>query len=291
MEGEYHFAWLSLVVAAGIGFVLGLMIHSFIVVVNVMDWLKGRPVPSSERVIASIGISRFVFQSACLFDMFFAIFLNNNYIQFCLNIMKVMSNYSSIWLTTLLSVIFCTKITNFQNAFFLKLKTIVSQKDVHFVAGSVALSIFYGVLHALLNCTAVLTNTTQASSVAGTSNVQIKLKHFIYFLLGNIVPFLIYFTSSFMVIFFLCFHMIKIKTCSTSSISLDNYYTALKSMLCCVLCYAFHVGSNLIAFYFIDSLSDVWINVILNIFPALHSVILIYKTPKLKTRFLRLLLH
>lgn len=288
VNGEHNFARLSFVITAGIGFVFGLLIHSFIVAVNIMDWLKRRPVAMSDQVIASLGMSRLIFQFACLFHMFFAIFVDNNYLNFFLIIMKVISNYSSIWLMTLLSVVYCSKISNFQNAFFRTLKTIVFQKAVHFIAGSVIVALFCGALQTLFDLTADLTNSTKAFTVTGTQRMQRNLKYFTFFILGNTVPFLIYFLASLLVIFFLCLHMREMKTNSNYSFKLNTYFTAFKAVTYCFLCYALHVGSNLIALYYVDSLSIVWVNVILNIFPALHSVILIYKTPNLKTQFLRL---
>nr|DBA25490.1 TPA: hypothetical protein GDO54_009870 [Pyxicephalus adspersus] len=287
VKAEYNFAFLSLVVAVEIGFILGLLINSFIVAVNIMNWFKERPMTANDQVITSIAIARILLQSACLFHIFVTVFFNSNYLNLFLIIMMVMSNYSSIWLTNLLAIVFFLKIFNFQNVFFQKLKAVVSQKALYFIAGSILLSFFYGVLYTWLDYTTVLANTTESFTVTWTHNMQTSLKYFIYFFLGYTVPFLIYLIILSLLVFFLYFHMSKIKT-SSSLLGLDNYYTALKSVACCFLCYSFNVGSNLIVMYYYDSLSIVLINVIFNIFPALHSVFIIYRTPKLKTGLLRL---
>ncbi|CAN2390804.1 hypothetical protein PRIEUP_LOCUS841, partial [Pristimantis euphronides] len=104
--------------AAEIFFLAGFLINIFIVAVNILELKKGGPMTTADNVITSLGISRMVFQVICLLNIIYFYKLDNLFLVLIL-LVDMPSIYSSIWLSTLLCVIFCLKIPTLQNGFFL----------------------------------------------------------------------------------------------------------------------------------------------------------------------------
>ncbi|KAG9464655.1 hypothetical protein GDO78_019582 [Eleutherodactylus coqui] len=204
--------------AAGLSFLAGFLINVFIVAVNISEWKKGRPVSTSDKVITSLGISRLIFQVSCLLMLILDGYFNRLSSLFVLLVMLT-SDTSSIWFFTLLSVVFCLKISTLQNAFFLWLKIFVLNRVSHLIMASLMVSVSYALLFSLMTNLAIANNSTQETN----NNVYMGL-HISVLIFPTTGPLLINFMSSVLLIIYLCDHMTRMRSESNRTSHLDTYY-------------------------------------------------------------------
>ncbi|XP_077341339.1 taste receptor type 2 member 8-like [Lithobates pipiens] len=263
--------------------------QSFIVIVHLVDHLKGRLLSPVDQILLSLGIMRLCFEVFSLVDAFFIIFLQNVFplpVMIFLYLIVNACNLSNIWLTTVFSVIFCLKIANFHNSFFLRLKNGLSQQVVRLIIGSILLSICFMSLFLLVD--SYLNPPKQLYS--HSKNETEYLTHvFIFVAMGNSFPFIIYSSSTILLIASLFLHMKQMKSNSNVTASLDTYYKAIKFMSFCLLCFLLLVATNVVILHYYYCLNAIVLFIIWHIFPTLHSIYLIYRTNKLRECFLRIL--
>ncbi|XP_072265287.1 taste receptor type 2 member 46-like [Pyxicephalus adspersus] len=195
-------------------------------------------------------------------------------------------NLSSIWLTTVFSVIFCLKIANFHNAFFLRLKTTLSQQVVRLIVASILLSICYISLYLWVDSYLNPVKQLRSHSINETE----YLTHvYVFVAMGNSFPFVIYSGSTILLIVSLFLHMKQMKSNSNVTTNLDTYYKAIKFMSFCLLCFMLLMATNVVVLYYYKSLDVIPLTIIWNTFPTLHSMYLIYRTNRLREHFLSIL--
>ncbi|KAG9465018.1 hypothetical protein GDO78_019059 [Eleutherodactylus coqui] len=240
-----------LILAAGLSFLAGFLINAFIVVVNISEWKKGRPVSTADKVITSLGISRMVFQltSVC----------------------------SSIFLSTLLSIVFCLKISTLHNAFLLRLKILVLNRVSQLIVVFVMMSFSHCLIFSLAANVEILKNSTL--EIHFNVLMDFDISALIFQITG---PFLINFISSVLLIIYLYHHVSRMRSKRNTTSDMDPYYKTIKftgfSLFCSTVyiiiqqtfpfCY---YAFGLLGFYFL------W-----QLFPTLHSIYLIYVTAKLR---------
>ncbi|KAM5165004.1 taste receptor type 2 member 4-like [Mantella aurantiaca] len=280
---------LSLISAALISFLVGITTQSFIVTVHLVDYLKGQLLSPIDQILLSLGIVRMCFEVFSLFDMFFILFLLNVVpvpVMISLYLIVHSSNLSNILLTTVFSVIFCLKIANFHNAFFLRLKTTLSNQVVRLIVATVPLSICYLSLYLWIDSHLNPPNDLLSQSINKTEQV---IHVYIFMAMGNSFPFFIYSSSTILLIASLFLHMKQMKSNTKVTASLDTYYNAIKFMSFCLLFFALLVATNVVILHYYNCLDITVLFIIWNVFPTLHSMYLIYRTNKLRECFLRIL--
>ncbi|KAG9467933.1 hypothetical protein GDO78_014033 [Eleutherodactylus coqui] len=278
--------------AAGLAFLIGLMTQLFIVVVNIMDWVKGRPKSPVDQILTSLGITRICLHSFSFFNAMCVIFLRR-YIQnmkIFLELIVNSSNLSDIWLGTLFSIIFCMKICNFHNAAFLYFRTLVSQKVSYLMLASVLVSICF-ISMFLITDEIIIPKVFPPNFTSNETQIPVLIHVYIFITMGNSMPFLIYCTSSLFLIASLCLHLNRMKTNSNVSTNLDSYYKAIQFMAVCLISYVFRIGTNLLVLRLYYSLDILWLFIIWNSVAILNSMYLIYRTNKLSNQFSKILRH
>lgn len=195
-EGKYNNIWLP-VATSGIFTLAGLLVESFIVAVNVIDWLKGRLMKATDQIITSIGISRFFCLISSLLYMFSELYSTKFDIRFYLFIVCTWqtSDFSSIWLSTLLSIFFSFRISTFQNVFFLYLKAIISRRVVYLIFASVLLGFIYSFIGLVLHFILFRDSMDQEKPV--------QIMSALYFSC-SLIPLLVYFVFSVLLVVFTC---------------------------------------------------------------------------------------
>ncbi|KAG9467931.1 hypothetical protein GDO78_014031 [Eleutherodactylus coqui] len=257
MEGEYSIQYLCLAFAVIFACILGLLIHSFIIAVNITDWMKGRPITTIDQILLyTLGSQEWYI----------------NYVTSC-----------SLWLSTLLAVVFCLKISNFHNVLFVRVKTFVLHKVVsHY---------FLSTLFSILCCNRVwskhiLNSDLPFDSLKNASyNNPVSVAQSVYYMLGNILPFLFNCVSAITVLVSLCLNMTRVKSSGTLTTHLDTHCIAIKAIISCFISFSLQVFIYIYTmsrFFLIDALS---FYVILHFFPAVHSIYLISITDKLRNQF------
>ncbi|XP_066445160.1 taste receptor type 2 member 39-like [Eleutherodactylus coqui] len=268
-----------LFLAAGLSFLAGFLINLFIVAVNISEWKKGRSVSTSDKVITSLGISRMVFQVTCMLNVFGDIYFYRLSVLFFESVLflELSSIYSSTCLSTLLSVIFCLKISTLHSPFFLRLKILVLNRVLHLIVASVVVSISFALVYCLIVTIQIHSNSTQETYL--NAFISWNVSTLIFWCTG---PFLIYFMSSVLLIIYLYHHASQMRTERNRTSHQDIYHKTIKFTGFSIFCstvffiidqtysYCYDVF-GLLGFYFF------W-----NIFPTLHSIYLIYVTTKLR---------
>ncbi|XP_018425355.1 PREDICTED: taste receptor type 2 member 125-like [Nanorana parkeri] len=263
----------------------GLLIQSFIVVVNVIDWMKGRSITGADQIITSIGISRIFLHTTYL--MYIVLLFYFSRLPKLINILNDLtartSAFADIWLSTLLSIFFYFKISTFHNILFLRLKAFISRRVVHLIIASVLMSVVYSSMYYVAVSMTYSTISTQNATLSYRQEEIISHVYTVW----TVLPLLMTFVASLLLIILLGFHLRRMKIRGNVTSSTDAYLRTMKYTVVSFLGWAFYMLGNVspINMGFLFSL---WWFVLMTIFPVLHSVLLIYVSTKLRNHFLRI---
>nr|DBA25504.1 TPA: hypothetical protein GDO54_009884 [Pyxicephalus adspersus] len=283
-EAFYGIYLLFLTSLYGLATLAGFLVQSFIVAVNVIDWLKQKSIGAVDKMITFLGISRIFFHTAVLLYSISKLYniripeivitLN----QFIMNI----SNLASIWLASLLSIFFYVKISTFHNAFFLHVKAIILKRVTYLIIGSVLLSLGYTFIYFMALPDNSFWNGTQ-DDISYNREKKILMYGNI---LCNSFPVLLFLIASLLQVILLVFHMRRMNNGGKVTSSTDTYHRIMKFTVLSFMVCAFYTLVNL--FQMLIKLINLnWFLFTLSIFQALHSVLLIYVTMKLRNQFFR----
>ncbi|XP_056419442.1 taste receptor type 2 member 9-like [Hyla sarda] len=287
-KGDTMVLYLDVLVPALIALISGLVINSFIIVINVTNWLNGRSVTPVDLIITSLGISRMCNQCAFTLSIIVStIFLNNLHVDVTVFIMEALYSffvYTNIWLTSLLSIVFCLKISNLRTRLFLYLRRMIGQRTVHFIVGSVLLS--------AMNCLLSLLPTIIDVTKGGTYNTTMEIflmnckfrNSFYSHIISFFITLLFCSVSSVLLITSLYRHITKMKMSGNLSINLETYYSAMTFVLITFIYNIIYFTGHMVRvfMYFLYFLYVPWFYTVLEFLPVLHSSYLIYRTAKLR---------
>nr|DBA25489.1 TPA: hypothetical protein GDO54_009869 [Pyxicephalus adspersus] len=274
---------LSLFVGVGFLCLVGLMIHSFIASVSVMDWLKKRQMNAVDQVITALSVFRVLFQVSNMTRMLLKLFNQRTLIIRILlgwsTFSLIMTSYCNIYLSALLSAVFCFKVCSFHNVIFQCLKKLIVQRLGCVIVASMLVSLLLGsfVIYELI--------LDQYSNV---TNERIETRYTYYATIVNFVPFFVQVFSSISLIVFLHLHLRKMKSTSNLNVQLDPIYHVLKGIAFCFLTYFVQILCDLLTAYFYTSLSTIVAFIIWNACPCVHSIYLIRTTTRLRNHFSRI---
>ncbi|XP_072494439.1 taste receptor type 2 member 7-like [Notamacropus eugenii] len=124
-------------------FLLGILVNGFIVLVNFIDWIKTKKLPSSELILMSLAISRIVLSCGILWNSYLILISLDlpPHIRI-VDVFLVLSHNSNIWFATILSIFYFLKITNFSNPFFLWIKWRIDRMVFMLLWGPFIISLF-----------------------------------------------------------------------------------------------------------------------------------------------------
>uniref|UniRef100_A0A8C5MKD5 Taste receptor type 2 n=1 Tax=Leptobrachium leishanense TaxID=445787 RepID=A0A8C5MKD5_9ANUR len=266
----------------------GIMVNLFIVAVDFPNWLRGRKIKTCEKVQCVLALSRICYLCISLIRVFIAISGKGN--QFPLNdiltFIHISNNYTGLWYLTLLSVLFFMKIVDCKHALFLRLKAVMSRKLMYFIAGVTLISVCSSPMR-VWGVKGLFEHSQQHNLTNVACKPDFDVSNIYAAAVGNCGPFIIYSVSSITLVTSLSRHVRQMRSGDTnlSSRNLDRYYIAVKSLTVCLLIYALHVAANVLAVVYFSCLGISGFFVLLNLFPNLHSVCMIYRNPKLRQQF------
>lgn len=271
-------------VCLGILVLPSLLLQSFILAVNIIDWMKGRPMKDTDKLIILNELSKLCFHTASLL-YFLAMFNFPESSSLFLISLEVVINFSaffSIYVSTMHVIFIYFKMFTFHNV-FLRLKTIALRKVAYLIVASVLVSLAF-------SFTQLLTYTIQVFR----SSIQIFILHYkrkpidvLYFhLLWNMLPILMNFLPSFLLIISLVLHMVRMNNCGNVTSSTDAYRRTIRFTCLCILIWVIHIVTYIEGVYM--WFFGPWYLFIMNSIPCLHSVLLIYAATKLRNQFFRI---
>ncbi|XP_069829447.1 taste receptor type 2 member 140-like [Dendropsophus ebraccatus] len=273
--------------------IIGVLINGFIVAVNLIDWLKRKTISHIDQIIIVLGVSRICFHaSSFLYTLLDVLFLSQNFLihLYVIKIILTFFNHFSFWVMTLLSVVFCLKISNFHHLFLLRLKIITTQKVAHVIVVLAMFSICYIFLIFLIEHIEFPKDLMRNVTSGGSKIPQGSAMLLFLFLLGNSVPSIVFCTSSALMIVSLSCHIHRMKLNETPTSNLDTYYNVIKFMTLFLTYYVIITVICVMVIYshFFYSLDIIWVYITVNIFPNLHSTCLVLWTTKLRERFYKI---
>ncbi|NXC40346.1 TA2R7 protein, partial [Penelope pileata] len=277
----------------------GMWINGFIVAVSCMAWFKKRSLNSNEKILLVLGCLRFWYLCITwiyvITSTFFPCHITGKGIIQMFSVVLCFLNFSSFWTSACLYVFYCIKIANFRNNFFVHLKVKIDRIVPWLLLGSVVLS---------LACCIPLFDTTDEGNSKNLNSTfresfwqvsdEIR-KHFSYVFFvctfGFSTAFIVVVVSAFLLFFSLWRHKHQMQTSSARSLSVDAHVRAMKSLLSFFFTYSINY-ITLIWTLFYESEKDfltVFLLLLQYAFPVVHSLVLIFSSPKLKKVMLRIL--
>ncbi|XP_068135841.1 taste receptor type 2 member 50-like [Hyperolius riggenbachi] len=263
----------------------GLFTGTFIVAVNVTDWLKQRTMTAANQIITSLGLSRIILHILSIIDLFFTVCSEDPFeTSSVLFFIYVTAVFSTVWLSVLLFFFFCFTISTFRSVFFLRLKTIISQRVTSLIIVFLLLSFGFPVMTflmvPLLPCSG---NSTEDDSSCDRQTDQFLTT---LYAVWNFFPLLVFFISSILLVISLSSHVNRMKTRTNETSNTGTFYRTITFTVVSFLTFAFYITVAVAASFDLKATIPYFID---NIFPTLHSLTLIYVTTKLKNQFLQVI--
>ncbi|KAG9465617.1 hypothetical protein GDO78_017990 [Eleutherodactylus coqui] len=229
-ESKSFIQYLDQIVVALINIIAGLVIHSFIIGVNVIDWWKGRSVTPVDHIVTSLGISRMCTHCAAALYLFAdAVFLSSRDSYVTMNIIGTvyaLFMFVNVGLTSLLSVVLCLKISNFHSRLFLYLRGMIVHRTVYFIGATVLLS----AANCFIPLFAITEDGTYNKTMATLSRDCSNILSIYNVAVGFFIPAIFYYISSVLLFTSLYHHTAKMKMSRNLSINLETYYSVMKSV-------------------------------------------------------------
>ncbi|KAG9469405.1 hypothetical protein GDO78_020575 [Eleutherodactylus coqui] len=281
---------LGLLVPALIALIAGLVIHLFIIGVNVTDWWKGRSVTPVDHIVTSLALSRMGVQCAFTLDLHVnALFLkrlDSPVTLVILNLIYDLFSSTNIWLTSLLSIVLCLKISNFHSRLFLYLRGMIAHRTVYFIGAAVLLSAFSSIITSLVAINEVTKDRTYNTMMNNSSVHCTSINYIHNYNIKTFFPFLFYYISSVLLFTSLYHHITKMKMSSNLSINLERYYSVMKYVFFTSIYNTAYLIVEIVCVlhFYVFCAFLLQLQVVLGFLPVLHSSYLIYRTLKLRSQ-------
>ncbi|KAG9491225.1 hypothetical protein GDO78_006538, partial [Eleutherodactylus coqui] len=293
-EGYTAVLYLGLLVPALIALIAGLVIHSFILRVNVTDWWKGKSVTPVDHMVTSLGISRMCIQCADTIYLFINPLFWRNLNSLVITLVGISYDfliYANMWLTSLFSIVLCLKISNFHTRLFLYLRGMIIHRTVYLIGASILLSSENSLISLLLTVLQISSGGTHNATMANAMTDCADINYVCHVIIGVSFPLLFYCISSVLLFTSLYHHTTKMKMSSNLSINLETYYSVMKFVSITFIyntvyfiCYICGV-----LYYYIYCVNPDQLYIVLDFLTVLHSSYLIYKTAKLRSQMSKVL--
>ncbi|KAG8548283.1 hypothetical protein GDO81_025896, partial [Engystomops pustulosus] len=275
--------------------VAGLVIHSFIIGVNVSDWWRGRSVTPVDLIVTSLGFSRMCSQASLTLYLIVVKFLMNNYksnvILLVIDTVYHFFTCTNIWLTSLLSIVLYLKISNLHTRLFLYLRRMISHKTGRLIVASGVCSTLNTLFSFYLTFSEITNGATYNTTIRNPFQDCIYIYYIFTLTTATSLPLLFCCTSSVLLFVSLYHHTTRMKMSSNLSINLETYYSAMRfisfTFFYNIIYYAVHFAWGLYYYFYCVELT--WLYIFMGFLPALHSSYLIYKTAKLRSQMSKVL--
>uniref|UniRef100_A0A8C9UX24 Taste receptor type 2 n=1 Tax=Spermophilus dauricus TaxID=99837 RepID=A0A8C9UX24_SPEDA len=261
---------------------VGIIMNLFIAVVIYRTWVKSHRISSSDKILFSLGITRFFMLALFILSTLCIISSNAersvSYYILCLLCWRFLDSIS-LWFVTLLNSLYCVKITNFQHSVFLLLLLAC-------VLISAFTTLLYVVLRQMSHFPEFVTgrNGTLFDLNEGILSLVASL------LLSSLLQFILNVTSASLLIHSLRRHIQKMKKNSTGfwNPQTEAHVRAMKLMIYFLILYIPYSLSTLLCY--LPSYARMGLGVkatcmiISALYPPGHSCLLILTHSKLKTK-------
>ncbi|XP_076709173.1 LOW QUALITY PROTEIN: taste receptor type 2 member 39 [Callospermophilus lateralis] len=289
------FAFVLIFTIIGAECMIGIFANGFIMAINAAAWVQKKAVSTSGRILLFLSISRIALQSFMMLEVILSttspIFLNKDVLYDSFKVSFMFLNYCSLWFAAWLSFFYFVKIANFSHPLFLKLKWRISGR----IPWLLWLSLFISFISSMLFCkdiypvycnnsfTVPFSNSTKKVYFTETNVLNLAF----FFNLGILIPLIIFIVTATLLIVSLKRHTLHMKSCATGSSdpSMEAHMGAIKATSYFLILYIF----NAIAlFLYVSNTFDasspwnILFKIIMAVYPAGHSMLLIQDNPGLR---------
>ncbi|XP_053316478.1 taste receptor type 2 member 9-like [Spea bombifrons] len=288
--------WMTFDIITTIEIMVGLVVNAFIVSVMVIDFYAGRRLKPCDKILVGLGLSRSILDGMILYRTFNRIFSFSVCSKYfwIFQSFQLFCDFSSLWLAMLLSLFYYVKTTIFTNPILLRFKLRMPDIILHAIAASLLISLMSGLLFAWTgryNSDILFfvqdPQKNRSYEINPTSTVPA-------FFFGHFVPFIITSITTSLLIGNITVHVKRIRSTITSFSTprVGAHLSAIRSV--CLL----HLITvvNLIAtivfrFFHGHPIASYISSCIVNLYPTLHSAVLIFGNTKLRRAMLEILHH
>ncbi|KAG8429075.1 hypothetical protein GDO86_019797, partial [Hymenochirus boettgeri] len=275
-------------------FLLGITINGFIVVTFCLEWVTNKNLNDTDIILMCLGMTRF------FWHLFFVLLFLPNIVPAVFNVfygMATFLNWSSLWIVSVLCVIYCVKISNYTNFAFMYVKLRISKMVKWLILASLLSSLTFTLLFWFVweDYTFTLNNSTtvalQNDTETYTDTEQGFSSTFFIYYLATVLPFVIFCVAVLLLIHSLLIHTQQMKSSATGlgRSHMGAHLSVLKKMVFSLVLYVVYFINNSLASFQNLSYETVWqmIYFIVDAFyPSAHSIFLIYSDGKLKKAIL-----
>ncbi|NP_001165530.1 bitter taste receptor 45 [Xenopus tropicalis] len=129
----------------GVTTMMGIFTNSIIVVVNIVDKVKGKSFNPSDLILVTLGLSNITFQFTMTANDFLIILWSDLYFSSAIyatfKVLLFSTIFASFWFTVCLCVYYCLQIVIFTHPILVRLKLALSRLVPYFLAASVFISV------------------------------------------------------------------------------------------------------------------------------------------------------
>nr|XP_004611447.1 unnamed protein product [Sorex araneus] len=278
-------------------FVLGNFVNCSIVLVNCKDWIERQRISFVDQILMALAISRLVLLWVITSNWITAMFFEDSYTSeayIIFDITWTVSNHSSTWLATSLSIFFLLKIASFSSPLFHYLKR--SIKKVLLIMALGSLAILTLTIAAASKADRVWTPISRRNTTRDIERKEIIcLPVMIAFTATQLIPFTMSLTSFVLLLFSLDKHLKRMKRNGEGSRdpSTTVHIRAMQMVISFLLLYACYFGATIASIWGINRQLNNTVHqvceIILALYPSSHSLILIWGNKKLKQAFMSFL--
>ncbi|XP_006771493.1 PREDICTED: taste receptor type 2 member 16-like [Myotis davidii] len=207
---------------------------SLIVAVLSREWVQVKRLSPVDMILISLGICRFLLQGTSVLYNFCYDFNPDDYLWYIALIWEF-TNTLAFWLTSLLAVVYCVKVSSFTYAIFLWLRWRILRLVPQLLLGSLMISCVTIIVSAL-RFVFIKSQLISMMQLPGNNTEMETLttfleKNYAYQLLAMLfIPFLLFLTSTILLIASLCQHLRQKRHHDTghSNSSMKAHATALR---------------------------------------------------------------
>ncbi|XP_030152993.1 taste receptor type 2 member 4 [Lynx canadensis] len=287
----------ALTVSAILNFV-GLVVNLFIVVVNYRTWVQSHRISSSNRILFSLGVTRFIMLGLFLLNIIYL--FTSPHVERSVHLSTffllcwMFLESTSLWLVTLLNALYCVKITDFQHSVFLLLKRKLSPKIPRLLLACVLISAFSTLLYVVLTQTSPFPEFLTGSNGTVCDINKSILSLVTSLVLSSFLQFIMNVTSASLLIHSLRRHIQKMQKNATDfwNPQTEAHMGAMKLMIYFLILYIPYSLATLLQYLpsvRMDLGATSICMIISTFYPPGHSVLIILTHPKLKTKAKKIL--
>ncbi|XP_055979939.1 taste receptor type 2 member 4-like [Sorex fumeus] len=271
---------------------VGLIASLFIAVFSCKNWMKRHRIVSSDKILFSLGIARFLMMGLFFLNIFCLSvtpgLLRSVHATTFFLVCWIFLDFCTLCFVTLLNTLYCVKISNFQYSVFLLLKQNFSPKIPGLLLASVLISALISLIYIVFRLT-----SPSPILVVGKNGTELGLKEdILFFLISYVLSSSLQFITNVMLASLLIYslrrHIQKMQRSATKfwNPQTEAHVGAMKLMICFLILYIPYSVATLFLYlpYFLGmNLRTRFICVALTtLYHPGHSVLIILTNPNLK---------